>query len=78
MQDNAATHHSNQHSGGKKRISPTKVKHQARRTEGLCFSCAEKYGSGNRCKRELQLLLEHKDDHETGLNSNEEIVEELK
>ena len=42
----------------------TKAEVQARREKGLCFHCDDKYSLGHRCKRELQIMIVHEDEHD--------------
>ena len=43
-----------------KRLTESEL--QARREKGLCFKCEEKFSPGHRCKKQLRVLLVHKDE----------------
>ena len=43
-----------------KRLTPTEM--QARREQGLCFNCDEKYSKAHKCKAKFLLLTEEEDE----------------
>lgn len=54
----------------------SEVELQAKREQGLCFRCDEKYSVGHRCKnRELQVMLIYGEEETTAVEGGEDILQ---